>query len=151
MKMVNEQGDFGLMVWRLLSRDGQTEVWALPIMGLGVYMRTVVDGQRENPILLKNVLMLELITTEVDSQILGPDGQPTGEPTFRCLNRELLTLDLAKKRFMPKGKPVQPGLEVYAGALLTQEHRARPQMPSPELVRKIAETGQDEAANEARP
>jgi hypothetical protein len=52
--------------------------------------------------------------------------QPMGLK-FKCLNREVISMDEAKRRFAPKGpKSMPPGIELYPGAILTQERRPMP-------------------------
>lgn len=150
MQFVREDEDFGMMRWRLLSRDPETkmEIYVLPITGVGTYMRTVLDGRHEEPILMKNGVVLEVITRVEEGKLVDAQGQSTSEPKFKCLNREIISLDMAKKRFMPKGKPVAPGLDIVPGALLTQEQRTvvQPAMaPPPEVLKKIEEARQAEA------
>lgn len=154
MKFVPEDKEFGLMHWRLLSREvdekGEPKraIYVLPVTGLGTYMRTMFvckDGPVwEDPVLIKNALVIEIIRAETaDSGLVDAGGNKTNEPTFKCLSRELMTLDIAKKRFMPKGKPVAPGLELYPGALLTQEQRPMVMPagapPPADLMKKISE------------
>lgn len=123
MQFVKEDADFGMMKWRLLSRepDTKTEIFVLPLTGIGAYLRTVVDGEREEPVLIKNAVILEIITREDGAGLVDASGQDAKEPKFKCLNRELISLELAKKRYAPKGKSVNPGLEIVAGALITSE------------------------------
>ena len=137
--IVPEDAQFGLMTWRLLSREideqghASTIVKALPIMGLGVYVRTIhrVPGRDEyvfeEPMLLKNTLMVELMEMQ-DSGLVNVAQQPVGIK-YKCINREVITLDEGRRRFAPKGpKSMPPGIEIYAGAILTQERRPMPAM-----------------------
>jgi len=139
--IVPEDAQFGLMTWRLLSREideqghASTIVKALPIMGLGVYVRTIHRRPEdrgyvfEEPMLLKNTLMVELMEMQ-SAGLVDVAQQPVGIK-YKCINREVITLDEGRRRFAPKGpKSMPPGIEIYAGAILTQERRPMPAMPN---------------------
>jgi len=137
IEFVPEDAQFGLMNWRLLSREindnGEATniVKALPVMGMGVYIRTFqrlgADWHVDEPMLLKNVLMVELMELQ-GTGLVDAEQRPMGMK-FKCINRELMTMDEAKKRFAPHGpKSMPPGIDLYPGAILTQERRPMPQM-----------------------
>lgn len=156
MKMVPEDLEFGLMRWRLLSRevvDGRatTKILVLPITGVGTYMRTVImrsDGPCwEEPILLKQALVLEVVVEQRGSGLVDAGGRAP-EPEFKCVNRELIGVDVAKKRFQPKGSK-HSDLEIVPGSLLTQEQRPQVQSLPPEFMKKIAAAEAAAAANQA--
>lgn len=134
MKIIPEDAEFGLMNWRLMSRevddkgDAKTMVKALPIMGMGVYIRSFFkimgEWRVDEPLLLKNVIMVEVLEMQATSGLVDPHQQQPIGREYKCINRELMTMDEAKKRFAPKGpKFMPPGLELYPGAILTQERR----------------------------
>jgi hypothetical protein len=154
MKILPEERDFGMMRWRLLSREVdeddkvKCEIYVLPIIGAGTYMRTILhtpEGPRyEDPVLLKNALVLELVTRKSMGSIVDASGQAPPQ-AIQCLNREIVTVDVAKKRFQPKGhKGPHADLEIVPGALLTQEQRMMPgpsQEIPPEIMKKLKAAG----------
>ena len=140
MKMVPEDRDFGMMRWRLLSREVDSEdratskILVLPITGVGTWLRTVMltpEGPRyEDPILIKTALVLEVVQAQVTSPLVDAKGQGS-EPEFKCVNRELISVDVAKKRFKPNSrKGPHQDLEILPGSLLTQEQHPMI-MPAP--------------------
>jgi hypothetical protein len=145
MKMLPEENEFGLMHWRLLSRkinaDGKPvrAIYVLPITGVGTWLRTVIDGRWEEPILIKTALVLEVIREVPGSGLVDARGQ-IPEPEYQCVNREMISVDVAKRRFQPKGanKGQHQDLEIVPGSLLTQEQRPQPMAMSPEMMKRIA-------------
>ena len=105
-----EDAEFGALTWRLVSRRPSMVVEGLPIMGLGVYLRT--NGGE--PMLVKNTLMIEVLERQ-SAGIVDAGNQPVGVK-MKPVHRDLMTVDEARTRFGKK-------LNVYAGAVLTQERR----------------------------
>lgn len=136
--------------WRLLLRtpvDGQQMVMrALPIQGRGVLLqqaRKPADGPvvYEPPFMVDDVLMLETVIRE-DTGIVSPGGQPL-TIRFKCIDRSLIGVRMAKERFQPKqSKHAPPGphdhLEIRAGIVLTTEARMIPQQQPKEAGNGIA-------------
>jgi hypothetical protein len=158
MKFIAEEKDFGIMKWKLLGSDSERgiETYCLPVLGIGTYLRTRIGQVWEEPVLIKNALVLELIAQVreeqksglVDAQ--GNEQAPKEPPKFQCLNREIVSLELAKKRLLgPKGKD-HPGLDIVAGAIIVQEQRPMPMVqppgaPPPEVLKKLADAKMAEA------
>lgn len=106
-----EDEEFGALAWKLISRRPQSVIEGLPIIGLGVYLRT--NGGE--PTLVKNTIIIDVLERQ-SSGIVDVANAPVGTK-LKPIHRELMTVDEARTRFGKK-------MNIYAGAVLTQERRA---------------------------
>lgn len=135
IQFLPEEEKFGSFeFWRLISRvidgDGRrVSVRAMGIQGRGIFVQTARqepdggDGWQvpvyDEPQFMTSTMIYELI-------------ERAEEGAYKCLARDLMSVDMARKRFGGGKKGQAP--DINAGDILTQERRVEPQIVTPDQM-----------------
>jgi len=122
------EGEFGTS-WKLLSRNQNgVEMYAMPMQGVGVCVRTIENGRILSSEIVKNSVLVEVMREDNGPGLVDADEQEVGEKRFICVFREVMGFEYARRSFkdeMMKDVPVRErkgklGQKIYSGATITQ-------------------------------